>query len=468
MSNAGIVTTAYISNNVDDGLIVIDSFISYHLSIGFKHIYIFWDDINIDINSDTYNYLIKLQKYYTMKCITIIFRNEQLLTLYQKYCSKYNELLQYMDQEVQARQTLNAELALRLSEMVNRNNSIELGIGLYDNELNWLLHIDIDEIFYINDDNIDNHFNYLDSMGIHSMTYMNHEGVPEIYDTNDYFLSTTLFRRHHFSLPITSNIDSALSYWKNRTQYSQYFLVYDNGKSVVKLNVNAIPKDVHRWYSNNSDFNRKTAIADPRNLCVNELLILNNGPFILHYVTCGFRWLTDKYKILGNFPDYWFGGLLQIAPSFHLKSRDVINKSDMAKEYYKKEIMFSLETFNGDNELYEEEHRRQLDNQILMRITKVSEIIKKDREMRCLQLGIQINDNSIKDNSMNDNPIKDIAMNDIAMNDNPIKDVNTNIQTNEISEQINNNSTNKPVDNNGNIAEMDKLRILSQVSQMWF
>ena len=363
---------------------------------------------------------------------------------------------------------------MRLSETVNRGDSRSLGIGLYDSGnsdddgddddggdsggMKWLLHIDIDEVFYTSDDDVSSHFRYLDSVNVDSMTYMNHEGVPEVHDTNDYFVATTLFRRHHFSLPITSAVDKALSYWRDRTQYSQYFLVYDNGKSAVRVNVNAVPKDVHKWQSNSnssssstsSSFNRKTAIADPRNLCVDELLVLNDGPCILHYVTCGFRWLTDKYKVLGDFPDHWFGGSLPIAPSFHLKSRDIVNKTDLAKEYYRKEIQFSIDTFDNDSHAYQQEYHNQLDSQILMRVTRVSDIIKIDREKRCLELGIHLKGSQSTNADIN----ADITDDDTTVNTAPVLSINPPV------------SPWPPV--HENVAEMDKLRIISQVSQVWF
>jgi hypothetical protein len=102
--NVGIVTTAYISNDgsVNDGIVVISSFIHYHLAIGFKHIYIYWDSNDSNDSSDSsndkimHNYLNRIQQYYTSKRITIIYRNKRLVSLYQQYCTKYNELLPYM------------------------------------------------------------------------------------------------------------------------------------------------------------------------------------------------------------------------------------------------------------------------------------------------------------------------------------------------------------------------------------
>ena len=90
----GIVTTVYISDGIDDGLIVVDSFVRYHLSVGFTHIYLFWDDAK---KSDkTCDYLNRIQQYYSKKKLTIVYRDQVLLLLYQKYCSKYHELLPYM------------------------------------------------------------------------------------------------------------------------------------------------------------------------------------------------------------------------------------------------------------------------------------------------------------------------------------------------------------------------------------
>jgi hypothetical protein len=90
-------------------------------------------------------------------------------------------------------------------------------------------------------------------------------------------------------------------------------LVYDNGKSAVRLGLaGARPKDVHRWLlpdlpeqsvgvetDSGSDIRYRTALMDPRTLQVKRLLRVDQ-PCILHFVTCGFRWLLDKYTVLGR------------------------------------------------------------------------------------------------------------------------------------------------------------------------
>lgn len=100
-----------------------------------------------------------------------------------------------------------------------------------------------------------------------------------------------------------------MEFWKQRTTYGQYFLVYDNGKSAVRLGITGtIPRDVHRWLlpttnvneTNSDDVLYRTNLMDPRHLHINRI-IKSEEPCILHYVTCGFRWLMDKYSILGRF-----------------------------------------------------------------------------------------------------------------------------------------------------------------------
>lgn len=79
-------------------------------------------------------------------------------------CSQYTKLAQYME-EVPVRQMLNAELAMILAE---------------ERGLTWLLHIDIDELFFTEAPDVSTHFAWLESQDVYSMTYMNHEGTIAI------------------------------------------------------------------------------------------------------------------------------------------------------------------------------------------------------------------------------------------------------------------------------------------------
>ncbi|KAG5179077.1 hypothetical protein JKP88DRAFT_264407 [Tribonema minus] len=223
--------------------------------------------------------------------------------------------------EVQARQTLNAELALQLAARAG---------------LHWLLHIDIDELFWTPDDSIQSHFAMLRRCDVYQMTYTNHEGVPEapLRDYADCFTAVTLFKRHFMSLPLSGDARGAMDWWRRRTYHGQYMLGYDCGKSVVRVGCGALPRNVHAWRlppplpsdsSSGSAPRSRTALADPRNMDMGAYLPLpEHCPCILHYINCGWGWYRDKYALLARFGDAWFGGKLPIAPSFHLDSRDVL------------------------------------------------------------------------------------------------------------------------------------------------
>lgn len=294
-----IVTTFKISF---ENIAVVKSFLDYHLFIGFDHIYLFYDDIEKPFEN------IRQALYHYKSSISIFSRTESLYDDQKARCSRFKDLESMLD-EVQARQTINAEYASILARYIG---------------VKWLLHIDMDEIFYTRELSVKEHFKYLDGLSITSMTYANHEAVPEKIEISDYFAEVTLFRRHYFYIPMSTSTTTEIDFWRNRRTHRQYFLVYDNGKSAVRVDLGPVfPINVHRWSlpPNASQASAKTALADPRNLDPESLFRMSN-PAILHYVTCGVGWLSEKYEILGNFPDAWFAGRLPIAPSFHRDARD--------------------------------------------------------------------------------------------------------------------------------------------------
>ena len=115
-----------------------------------------------------------------------------------------------------ARQALNAEYAHYLADkgFYTRHSLDQIKYTLsflyFVDHMDWLLHIDIDELFYFPESTtLQSVFNELDRKGVMAMTFINHEGVPEGESSHclrnqnnisytDYFETTTLFRRHHF------------------------------------------------------------------------------------------------------------------------------------------------------------------------------------------------------------------------------------------------------------------------------
>jgi len=325
---ASIVTTLLLPEGRTS---VVDSFVAYHLGIGFEHIFLFLDHARRGLEGPNTEVAVRLLAQYGGERLSIFFRSDEDVEKQQKErcAASYARLEQYLEDEVQARQTINAELATVLAE---------------DKGLRWLLHIDIDELFYVTSrESVEEHFASLDAQGIMQMTYTNHEGVPESLDCVDYFRSISLFRVHHFQVPLTSAAHDAIEYWKARTNHGQYMLVYDCGKSAVRLGRGKVtPRDVHRWNlpPESASFSR-TSLADARHLNPSQVLAMK-VPCILHFVTCGLSWFLDKYRILGHFPDAWFNGALPIAPSFHLDARDSVMSQvqEESERFFRKQVLY--------------------------------------------------------------------------------------------------------------------------------
>ena len=314
---------------------------------------------------------------YASSLVTVVVNDARLTTQWQQ-CYSYPALHSFLADEVQARQHLNCEVAMQCaldhnkkvtatttttttSSSSNDDNTGEHGPGRID----WLLHIDSDELFHTTETTVVSHFQELYHDNVFQMTYLNHEGVPEQHSHGtddeegrpavgvDYFKEITLFRRHHLNIPLNSTTRQCMQFWENRTSHGQYMLCYDNGKSVCRVVPGARPASVHTWVKgrvgkgeeDTATMLSKTALVDPRNLnlanlrtckgvaggaglllhavacCTHPLTCLfccfsmslcrllcvvpGDTCCILHYVCCGLPWLTSKYEMLGDFDDSW-------------------------------------------------------------------------------------------------------------------------------------------------------------------
>jgi len=118
---AAIVTTLRLPL---DKLDPVYSFVDYHLAVGFKHIYLFVDSERDEDN--TLSHFENLEQYVSVFYSSPILRQTQ-----KNSCQLYSELENFLDNEVQSRQMLNAEYSAILATQAGYN---------------WLLHIDIDEV----------------------------------------------------------------------------------------------------------------------------------------------------------------------------------------------------------------------------------------------------------------------------------------------------------------------------------
>ena len=241
IGTTAIVTTVRNPHKIED-------WISYHLKIGFNKLYIILDDENenIEYKDDR----------------VVVFKNTKewrnnLATggMLGMFSDKY-------DEEVMSRQILNFAT---VEESAKKDG------------INWLLHIDGDELFYPEDKPFSEIFNN-DYAIIH---FDNYEMLP---DHDSY---QNCFREGH----------------KFKTKGEKY-IAYSNGKSALNLTSDAIITGVHGFSGG-------------------KLLDASDGK-ILHYPSCNFSEYLLKYKMLGKFGDKWWGKL-EIPIKFHKESRDIIN-----------------------------------------------------------------------------------------------------------------------------------------------
>ena len=434
----------------DFGAAPLESFVRYHWAVGFDHIFLFYDDpddptlpvarrleaeaaaasaasaasvASVASASEASATATATATAATTPSVTVVLHDESLRATWAARCPSFPDMAPFAAAEVQARQHLNCEVALELAAARG---------------VRWLLHIDIDELFFTaNDGGVAEHFAMLDRRGVHHMTYLNHEGVPESPDVVDYFSEVTLFRRHPFRIPLSAETRRGMNFWRGRTNHGQYLLCYDNGKSAVRVLPGVRPRSVHTWVlpaggiddegGEGEDIGRaeectgdrgggegkgeedggggggssrgggsgseggrgggrplcsKTALADPRSLDLAKVLRCDD-PCILHFVTCGVRWFRSKYAILGDFDDSWFGGKLPIAPSFHLDCRDVTGHSSSGGEGGgdgsddRVLAFYRAQVMAAPPDTAEEEIARQIDAGVLFRTSRVASVLKK-------------------------------------------------------------------------------------------
>ena len=183
----------------------------------------------------------------------------------------------------------------RLIVRQEANVNAALAYALSKN-ITWLLHIDIDELFY---EDGDRSWETRDHVG--SIQFINHEAVASPREVVNFFEECTIFR-----------LDGV----------STGFMAYVLGKSAVRVTPGAYAQGPHKFEGYQGE---KLEVR---------------VPMILHYPTPTFdRWVT-KYKLYGNFSDLWFNDPNRPMMRFMAKSRDLVRAAvdsgnwDEAREYY--------------------------------------------------------------------------------------------------------------------------------------
>jgi glycosyl transferase family 2 len=322
---------------------LLGSFLKYHLSIGFDHIFLFFDDPHDESVPEAQSY----------PNITVIKNDESLRKKWEKTYHFINhvEIREYLDSLVLARQILTAGVAIEMA--------LEGGID-------WLLQVDIDELFYSPSQSVGDHFQSLTDRNISRVRYLNYEAVPESADVNDPFREVTLFKKNPATLDgggITREQQQLIDSCPQLQ--SRFYFFYMNGKSAVRVREGVRTKDWHgvtlpedsglRARLHARIFKSKAVgLAErltPRLVRLLERYIYpgrevcSTDPMILHYPCCGFENFLRKYANYGQFADTWFG-LIDIGSrlgTFTIDSRDIVATGDylLAREFYIRRVVMS-------------------------------------------------------------------------------------------------------------------------------
>ena len=295
------VPSVAIATTLRDAGGMLDSFVAYHLHIGFAHLFLFFDD-----PSDP-----GLERFANHPKITAIPHDSRLRRLWTGL-PEYRTGGEFVDSEVMARQVFNTALAMDWARQ---------------KQCDWLLHIDVDELFFTPQQSAAEHFSEIHASAADTIRYQNFESVPEKADIADAFREVTLFKvpLELETGPVGDDCRALLE--KTPQIPAKRFHFYRNGKSAVRLSAPGLrPNGVHKFINPNGETRAVRA----------------RGAFILHYACSGFEAFWQKYVTLGGFADQWLSSydIRSAIGPLHLDARDVVAAGDReaARMFYRERI----------------------------------------------------------------------------------------------------------------------------------
>ncbi|MFZ5637984.1 MAG: glycosyltransferase family 2 protein [Pseudomonadota bacterium] len=297
----------------------LDSYARYHLQTGFSHLYLFLDD-PAEVVPDWLR---------EDRRVTLIPRDASLESRWRTIALEH-ELLGFAhawrDREVMARQLLNVKVAIDLARAAG---------------LRWLLHIDVDELFHCAEGSVADHFRNADAMGLRQVHYANHELVPQAWQASDVVREETLFK-----LSPAAVGDTLQRWFLDRfPQRPRYFNYYHWGKAAARLDAGLLPGMTVHEFTVPGQALPSLAEAFQPSTRAHRQPVLQTDPCILHYTIAGFDEFVRKYRVLGSFPDRWFGNGVDIktAIPFHVAARDAVADPDpdAAAAFFRDNVLFS-------------------------------------------------------------------------------------------------------------------------------
>jgi hypothetical protein len=286
----------------------LETFVNYHLSIGFDLLILFFDD-----PSDP-----SANKYANSDKVIVVKNDDRLKKKWEKV-DKREYWYSFSHKDVMSRQLLNLNVALKMASAL---------------KIDWILHIDVDELFYSPEQTVRDHFSRLNGSEVDAIAYLNHEAISETIEVENIFKGIKYFKKNYAVL----NADQK----KVADQYVKegvsYFNFYNIGKSAGRIRSYLRPITVH-------EFRFRPALPymlkmrRPRKRYFSSDVF----PCILHYPCCGFDFFWRKYRLLGDFEDKWWnmGKEIKEYLPMHVLSRDVCKKNniDEAMQFYKEHFL---------------------------------------------------------------------------------------------------------------------------------
>ena len=234
------------------------------------------------------------------------------------------------------------------------NNCAQAYQKAAEDGLGWLVHMDVDELFYLDGvESLRRHLKRLSKLKIGSYTYINNEATANKADLTNYFEADVKFKKHPSMFNLTPQ-----ELWESPTSVlnqlgfapptqgstkgvkREYFFSYSNGKSIVRVGklrpgLRPEPRN-HYWVWTGPSGglpnsvkvggrvlrNCKGFIYDQIAHATHEKRIAKDVQ-ILHFVNVGFLFWRDKYLLLGRFHNNYLKRFPVPFDSM-LASRDII------------------------------------------------------------------------------------------------------------------------------------------------
>jgi hypothetical protein len=283
-------------------------FVQYHLAIGAERIFVFLDDNN----TATYESLSCYARVEVFWHDSLLRASRKLVAISQDSAIYRNE-----DTEVMYRQCLNLGVASSYARLYG---------------IDWLIHIDADELFYPNGVDISEFFDSLARREVSTCRFKNYECIPNQDPSQHHFFEIQKFKVNHYLFCGLEESQPNYSRSEDRLiaeisgKDSGYFNFYTNGKGATFLRQPFSIRGVHA-----------TAPSSGKIYSANE-----HEPLVLHYACATFDEYQRKYQTLGDFAEYWFSDPIHIESKRLFSGIDPTGKE--ARQYYNKYLALDPES----------------------------------------------------------------------------------------------------------------------------